>query len=223
MYYPGLVVLDKSPSFLAANIADVHLNSTIVSIAKIISTAAIRTKPDAVVRMVNMKGVKQYICMEQKLLGPTKDKDLMQWVEWCSMEYNRVWWLVTISWMCSKELRSRFGSDDHPMHHRIQDWVSNGVTRLFPKNGIKMWSFPLVLPEKPAMLGMQEADCIMQYRDFYKTLQSKDRMRWTAREKPWWISGDKQPSIKILPCTTCGSDAGFEFCSNLDCPRKVTS
>jgi hypothetical protein len=213
-----IMVLDQSPKAIAEATADVHLRPTITTIAKILSTGVRRAAPTEVKEYTNGHGVRRYIAFDQIILPPLRDDRFTPWVEWVLKEYNRAWWLVTLSWFLDKELISRFGEGIPPSDHlKVQEWVKAGITRAFTKNNIKDWDFPVVLPNQSLVV---KGIAIDTYREYYKTLPTKARMKWTGRGKPLWMTGIPVVSEKEK-CGVCTSDVpDARMCPVEGCPRR---
>jgi hypothetical protein len=215
-----LPVLHQSPKDSAAFTADVHLNNGIVFCAKLLSSAAAQMAPEQTKLLVGAGGVRHYrLGNEIILLPPIKDPKAKPWIDWVCGDYDRVWWVITLAWFLDKELATRFGDGmpQHPLQLRANNWVKQGLTKVFPKTGVKKpRDFPVVLPPTTAVLVADNP--IDAYRSHYKELMRSGaaRLKWTGRDMPTWLSAN----VQAKECHTCGSTADPRMCPLNGCPLK---
>lgn len=211
----------------AAATADIHINQTITTIVKLLSTAAITIAPDRVQKQVAEHGVRQFVLKgyaDEKLimLPPLKHPMYDPWVNWIMAEYNHAWWLVTLAWFLAKEQGNRFGDGQarNPMYLQLQEWVKGGVTKVFPKKektGQTDWDFPVVVPHI-SPLKTQGLDPLVAYRLHYKELlASGTKMKWTGKPMPEWLGPIADPKW----CMICQkNDPDARICGESRCPTK---
>jgi hypothetical protein len=131
------------------------------------------------------------------LMPPYPGKN--HWVDWAASNYHHFWWLIETAWWMDKELQHRFCLDPSPLYLKMNKIIEEGCSRHFPKPDMKSigkWPTP----------GLIQGDEVATYRNTYKELRGKIRMKWTNREIPaFMVDKVEEPKKPIGLCPECGA------------------
>jgi hypothetical protein len=178
----SLFVLHDQPRLGAQLLADIHLRPTLTAACKIMHTALFMSAPSEEVAVEkSVDNVKEFKYKGLLLMPPYPGKN--PWVNWAASNYHHFWWLIETAWWVDKELTHRFHLDQSPLYLKMNKIVEEGCSRHFPKPNMKAignWPTP----------GLIQGDEVATYRNAYKKLKEKVRMKWTNREVPQFMSVD---------------------------------